>query len=775
AYSNTTNSSNDLHIDNFKVRVPPACPEPSALVSSNIAATSATLNWTEGGTATSWQVEYDISTFTQGTGTKIVTGSKPYSLTGLTANTTYKYYVRAICGVGDTSAWSAVSANFMTPLAPPYTQDFATYPTAATPTWTEAAGALGSPTTFSSTTTSNWIADGFGNNGTTGAARVNITGTATDEWLLTPSIDLGSSGAYQMEFDLAYTASGNTNAPATTGTDDVFAVIISTDNGTTWTSANVLKQWDNAGSPNVLNNVSTTGQKIIISLATYTGVVKIAFYAYSNTTNSSNDLHIDNFKVRVPPTCPDPSALVSSNITSTTAALAWTIGGSETTWDIEYGVTGFTQGAGTMITATTTNPHSLSGLTANTTYQFYVRANCGGGDLSDWVGPYSFTTACAVIATFPYTETFEAANTCWTTSAVSGTVLWVRDPSGGSGDISASHGGTGFMEKDYNTSNALLFSEAFDMTALGSDGRVKFWLHRHADAHADDQYLVFVNTTNSLTGATQLLSLYSKTTTAPTVASTGWYEYVLNIPNTFNTSNNVYIIFQGITTAGLSSYDLGVDDFVFEAVPAGPPNCSVITSPANAATNIAVTTNLSWAANVDATGYKLSIGTTTGGTDILNASDLGNVLTYNPPADLAFNTTYYVTLIAYNGNGDATGCTETTFTTNTGCVTPTSPTNGSTTASTSPTISWSSVTGATGYIVSIGTTAGGTDILNAFDNGTATTYAASGLSYTTQYFCFYQSKKMQMVQLRLLVMFIISRQVQIQTLVAVLTEQILIK
>ena len=38
----------------------------------------------------------------------------------------------------------------------------------------------------------------------------------------------------------------------------------------------------------------------------------------------------------------DPTGLTASNVTSTSADLAWTAGGTETAWNVEYGLTGFT-------------------------------------------------------------------------------------------------------------------------------------------------------------------------------------------------------------------------------------------------------------------------------------------------------------------------------------------------------------------------------------------------------------------------------------------------
>ena len=97
---------------------------------------------------------------------------------------------------------------------------------------------------------------------------------------------------------------------------------------------------------------------------------------------------------------------------------------------------------------------------------------------------------------------------------------------------------------------------------------------------------------------------------------------------------------------------------------ATPPSCvPTLTTPTNGATNIDVNTNIEWQAVTDATGYRLSLGTTTGGTDIVNNEDLGNVLTYDPTNGFSCGTTIYVNITAYNTNGDGTGCSEFSFTT----------------------------------------------------------------------------------------------------------------
>ncbi|MBK7223401.1 MAG: hypothetical protein IPH94_19505 [Saprospiraceae bacterium] len=94
----------------------------------------------------------------------------------------------------------------------------------------------------------------------------------------------------------------------------------------------------------------------------------------------------------------------------------------------------------------------------------------------------------------------------------------------------------------------------------------------------------------------------------------------------------------------------------------GLPLCTTLSVPVNGAINVPVSTNLTWNAAATATGYILSIGTTPGGTNILNNEDIGNVTSYNPPANLPSNTTVYMKIIPYNANGSATGCLEESFT-----------------------------------------------------------------------------------------------------------------
>ena len=163
-----------------------------------------------------------------------------------------------------------------------------------------------------------------------------------------------------------------------------------------------------------------------------------------------------------------------------------------------------------------------------------------------------------------------------------------------------------------------------------------------------------------------------------------------------------------------------------------PPNCTSMSSPANGANNVAVTASLTWtAASGSPTGYRLDVGTSTGGTDILDDFDVGLVTTYNPPGDFPYGTTIYVTVKPYNGTGSATGCVEKSFTTVApplpGCASLSSPANGASGVVPTAYLTWTAATGApAGYRLDLGTTPGGTQILNNFDVGNVLTFDPPG-------------------------------------------------
>jgi len=107
------------------------------------------------------------------------------------------------------------------------------------------------------------------------------------------------------------------------------------------------------------------------------------------------DGQIGNFSLELAcQTCAGPSGIFSS-ATDDGAFVYWESLNPGSTYSIEYGLLGFTQGTGTVVTGTVNGSSpvaEISGLAADTEYAFYLHEECGAGDVSPTVGAYTFNT-----------------------------------------------------------------------------------------------------------------------------------------------------------------------------------------------------------------------------------------------------------------------------------------------------------------------------------------------------------------------------------------------
>jgi hypothetical protein len=135
---------------------------------------------------------------------------------------------------------------------------------------------------------------------------------------------------------------------------------------------------------------------------------------------------------------------------------------------------------------------------------------------------------------------------------------------------------------------------------------------------------------------------------------------------------------------------------MFAQVPTSPP----VATSASAITQTSFSANWNTDIDVSTTGYRLDVGTTPGGTNIINNSDVGNVLTF-PVSGLSSGITYYYQVRAYNINGI-------NFTNSNQISIITIPANPTATAATlisynSFQANWNAVTGAASYQLDVST------------------------------------------------------------------------
>ena len=115
-----TNLQNTLLFSDTTICTPPTCPKPNAVIATSTSATSASVSWTESGTATQWEIIY----LPQGSpaplpgATGAIVNTNPAVINGLTVGTFYDVYVRAICSPTDSSLWSNLTSLYINPPLP---------------------------------------------------------------------------------------------------------------------------------------------------------------------------------------------------------------------------------------------------------------------------------------------------------------------------------------------------------------------------------------------------------------------------------------------------------------------------------------------------------------------------------------------------------------------------------------------------------------------------------------------------------------------------------
>jgi hypothetical protein len=537
----TNGSAWYLSMDDFRFELTPTCPRPSGLTAANVTQTTADLSWVAGGSETAWDLQYGTSGFALGTGTIINNITNPYQLTGLNPSTTYQYYVLAQCSPTDSSTWEG-PYSFTTlcgPVSATYIQNFdgTTIPNMPN-CWNKIViGASGTPTITTVTTTP------YSSPNCVRMYNATSVGSSTHLILVGPQFSDIASGLNQVRFQAKMTGTGTPLIYVGTMTDPA--------NQTTFVPFATFM------------NLTTAWQEFVVPFNTYTGSGQFIAIKHGLGT-TEQQIFIDNFMWEPIPTCPWPTALTATSVQDVQVTLAWTEMGSATTWDIEYGPTGHAPGTGTIVAGVTTNPYTITGLTSETPYQFYVRAVCGVGDTSSWTGPLSIITACSPISSFPWTESFETVTipaypTCWFEENGD----WVTTNNANSTYDADARTGTQFLRDSYSAVNEFMWTRGFYLTG-GQQYRFKFWW-------AGDNYAgwvgdVFVNTLQNSASATQLGGsfvtaaittdkVYREVERFFTPAADGIYYFAIRV----NCSSSPwYISFDDFFLAPVPSHDLAV-------------------------------------------------------------------------------------------------------------------------------------------------------------------------------------------------------------------------
>ncbi len=251
--------------------------------------------------------------------------------------------------------------------------------------------------------------------------------------------------------------------------------------------------------------------------------------------------------------------------------------------------------------------------------------------------------------------TFPPTGWTSTTGGTSFTLAaWSRVTSGSSPSTSP-HSGAGMaMFNSFNAQNgnAELRTPVLSFTNPGYV-TVSFWMYRDGGySSTADSVSVFVNTSATVTGATQIGRVNRAIGLAPAVQADGWYNYTFTVPSGFTTSTN-YIIFQGTSYYGNNIF---VDDITVTNYPpcSGTPAAgTAVATPRNPcfnATSVVTLTGATVAANLTYQWQQWNAATSTwvsavGGTGATTS-------TYTTPS--VTSQTIYRAAITCNNTGGGT-------------------------------------------------------------------------------------------------------------------------
>jgi PQQ-dependent dehydrogenase (s-GDH family) len=380
AAGNTSPNSNTINITTPDTQAPTA---PASLAASAITQTTLTLNWTAS-TDNVGVTGYDIYQNGVKINTSLITTAS-YNVTGLTASTSYQYYVQAKDAAGNTSANS--NTINITTAAPPDTEAPA------------APDNLTASNITQSSVTITWSAS-TDNIGVTGydiyqnGIKINTSLVTTTSYNITGLSALITYSFYVVARDAAGNTSANSNTASITTPDTqpptppanlAASAITQTSLTLDWTAST-----DNIGVTGYdiyQDNVKINTSPVIITSYAISGLTTNTAYAFivqasdgsGNTTNSSTL----NVTTLPPPDTEAPSAptnLAASAITQSTLTLNWT---ASTDNVAVSGYDVFQNGIKINASNITATSYNVSGLVALTSYDFYVVAKDAAGNVSD--------------------------------------------------------------------------------------------------------------------------------------------------------------------------------------------------------------------------------------------------------------------------------------------------------------------------------------------------------------------------------------------------------
>lgn len=374
-YANGTSDYGSAYVDNLVIEEAPSCMKPGkpAAATASLTANSAVVTWTAGGSESAWKLQYKAEGGDWSE--EIAVDAASYTLTSLTATTTYYVRVRAVCSSVEISDWSS-EGEFTTPCgvsAMPFEEYFSSS-SVLPDCWERSAAG-----TYSWSPYSEYVSGGYN-------YYIRLRGSSSSYTLSTPSINLSEDAVLKFNWKNGSSTKINAN------------VYISTNGGVTKTLL-----------PNDLSTKVTSWTGKTIDLSDYTGETVILYFVSSTGNSTSSYAYLDDVQVIVKP-C-EALAAPTAAPTIDGGTISWT-GNAKA---LRYQAVGASTWNTVAVTGTS---YLLTGLEASTSYNVQVQVECATGDDDLWSNSLTFTTRCAATDELPYSNNFDAEESeempaCW--------------------------------------------------------------------------------------------------------------------------------------------------------------------------------------------------------------------------------------------------------------------------------------------------------------------------------------------------------------------------
>ncbi|MDR0228057.1 MAG: GEVED domain-containing protein [Flavobacteriaceae bacterium] len=461
-FTKTSSTSGFLNILALSGEITPTCFKPVNLGIQNLTATSVDLTWTSAGNM--FDIKWGKRDFNVTTaGTLVTSFANNGTLSGLTADTNYDYYVRRDCGAVDgISAWAG-PFQFRTGYCIPI-------------------GAKNNGDEIRNFKLSNLNNNSNASEGTAGY--MDYSGTVD------PAI---------LEIGEAYVASLTSG----TGTGNHGATIwIDYNNNLVFEENEKVSAIGNTISPNTTANFPS----FTVPATVKPGLYRLRVQYHYNKAGANLDPCIltsefgetEDYEVQIipEPSCFPPLNIMTPGITKNSVNIVWDapIEGTSSVLDYQYEVrTSGLPGSGStgLIASNTTGAGvlntSVTGLQPSTTHQLYVRANCGSGSFSEWTAAHEFTTLCDppnIISVKGGTSCGAGTTTLEATSD-KGVLTWFETET----SIAALGTGTTFITPKFSQTTSFWVS-ATEELASGSSGKEKIGVSLY-DATISNRAIIF--------------------------------------------------------------------------------------------------------------------------------------------------------------------------------------------------------------------------------------------------------------------------------------------